>query len=483
MQITRHLLPFQIELLDEPEDVTAHAGLPLVLEAMRATIATTRWRELRDTLGYDNWKVVRRHTESLVLLMAAGGEHLSDLIVLRGDAGLEAMLGFRLSSPTTAKDFLYRFHQDADGRQLEREDDLGLSIKGRATIRDEGPGLRVLEFIVSDLVRALQIARPRTTATLDIDATIIEAHKSLALIAYEGTRGYQPQMALWAEQGVWVRDEFRDGNVPAAFKAKEFLQQAFANLPESFERLRMRADSAYYDEKALTWADEAGIEFAVSANMSEGLSTRVHALHDYEWRQYKSYDPHASESEERQWAEVRDFIPGWKRNLKAGSTPFRYIAIRVRSRQNALFDEGDDQWRHFAVVTNMDWRGDRLLNWHREKQGTVEHAHGIMKNDLGGGVLPCGRFAANAAWWRLNALAHNVLQLLKAHALPGEVATARPKRLRFHLLNLPGRLVHHARYWILKLYAAFPLAQAYVDARMKLAALQRMLRAPPMPAG
>jgi len=483
MLLSQRLLPFKLELVNDAETVTAHAGLPLVIEALRASVTSSTWRGVRDALGYSGWKVVRRHAESLVLLVAAGGEHISDLDVLRGDAGLERMLGFRVSSPSQAKDFLYRFHQDKDGRPLGREDDLGLSVKGTATIRDEGPGLRALERLMLDVVSALQVAHPQTTATLDVDATIVEAHKELALVAYEGTRGYQPQMALWAEQGVWVCDEFRDGNVPAAYQARAFLQRAFGNLPQTVVRRRLRADSALYDEEALTWADEAGIEFAVSADMSKELSTQVQALHDYEWQPYKSNSPRASMTEERQWAEVRDFIPGWKRNLKAGSKPLRYVAIRVRSRQTSLIEEGDDQWRHFAVVTNMDWRGDRLLNWHREKQGTVEQAHGIMKNDLGGGVLPCGRFTANAAWWRLNTLAHNVLALLKVHALPKGAAWARPKTLRFQLLNLPGRVVHHARYWILKLYAGFPLATAYAEARPALAGLHRMLRAPPMTAG
>ena len=60
-------------------------------------------------------------------------------------------------------------------------------------------------------------------------------------------------------------------------------------------------------------------------------------------------------------------------------------------------------------AVNMGWRGDNLLRWQREKQGTVEQAHGVLKGDLGGGTMPCGLFGANAAWWRLNVLAANPL--------------------------------------------------------------------------
>ena len=173
---------------------------------------------------------------------------------------------------------------------------------------------------------------------------------------------------------------------------------------------------------------------------------------------------------------MEQFIPAWTRNNKKGTVPFRTIAIRVRSRQRDLLD-GDAPWRHFAVVTNMGWQGDRLLRWQREKQGTVELGHGVMKNDLGGGVLPCSRFGANAAWWRLNVLAFNLLALMKTAALPDELATARPKTLRFRLLNVAGRLVHHARGWVLKLFAGLPFAQAYVEARQRLLGLLRRRRA------
>jgi hypothetical protein len=74
-----------------------------------------------------------------------------------------------------------------------------------------------------------------------------------------------------------------------------------------------------------------------------------------------------------------------------------------------------------------------------------------VKNELAGGVLPCGRFGANAAWMRLVLLSYNLLTALKRLALPPELLAARPKRLRFLLFTLPGRLVTHARQLWLRL--------------------------------
>ena len=162
-----------------------------------------------------------------------------------------------------------------------------------------------------------------------MDATIIAAHKKTTLFAYEGTRGYQPQNALWAEQGVVLADEFRDGNVPAAFAAKPFLQRAFGALPPSVTERRLRADSAFYDEAALTWADNNGISFAVTADMSTALSAQVMLIPDSAWQPYRG----ANESdknpsrEERQCAEVTRYVacpvpPFWAARCAGhGNTP------------------------------------------------------------------------------------------------------------------------------------------------------------------
>ena len=53
-------------------------------------------------------------------------------------------------------------------------------------------------------------------AAIDQHATLIESRKQEALRSYEGERGYQPMLAVWAEMNLVVADEFRDGNVPAA---------------------------------------------------------------------------------------------------------------------------------------------------------------------------------------------------------------------------------------------------------------------------
>ena len=67
----------------------------------------------------------------------------------------------------------------------------------------------------AELILDLLCPRPVKTATLDIERDCDRMRQRAAKRAYDGNRGYQPVLALWAEQDVIIADEFRDGNVPA----------------------------------------------------------------------------------------------------------------------------------------------------------------------------------------------------------------------------------------------------------------------------
>ena len=139
----------------------------------------------------------------------------------------------------------------------------------------------------------------------------------------------------------------------------------------------------------------------------------------------------------RQWAEV-DFVPGDQYERK-DSQPLRYVGLRLLKPQGVLFRDGTD--RHFhAVVTNQKTEGGRLLDWHREKAGTVEHTHDEVKNELGGGHVPSQRFGVNSAWFKIALLTYNIVSAIKGLCLDEEERTARLKRFRLLLIHVAGRM-------------------------------------------
>lgn len=124
-------------------------------------------------------------------LLAAGGDRVEDSHILSEDAGLERLLGGPLPSPDALLDFLAQFHDPTcwQSRPPEKQ----------AWVLPESSRLRSLDAINREWV-ARGAARTTTRATIDHDGTSIAAHKRDAKLAYEGTRGYQPLVAVWAEE-------------------------------------------------------------------------------------------------------------------------------------------------------------------------------------------------------------------------------------------------------------------------------------------
>jgi hypothetical protein len=324
-------------------------------------------------------------------------------------------------------------------------------------------------------VRAIagRAKQPETRATVDQDATIIESYKREAQWTYEGTRGYQPMVAVWAETQLILADEFRDGNVPALSLPLTCAKAAFAALPETVTEYYFRGDSACHESGLVNWLRNpkrdggpgGSIGFAVSARMSEALGKALKAVPEKKWTTFGK----DSDGTLRQWADI-DFVPGEKVEKK-DIEPLRYVGLRLLKPQGELFADGHDKHYHAILTNRWDEDGGDLLTWHRAKAGTIEHVHDEIKNGLGGGQLPSAKFGANAAWFRIACIAYNVLVAVK-HAWPDETLhNAKAKRIRFVLLNVTGRFSRDRRKitlhlaetveWIkrvVKLFARFPLA-------------------------
>ena len=225
-------LPFEIDETIDPTLVTGRAGVPLGIELFRqlgvAAAIDTHVAVKQRQRGLKPSQLV----EGLIALWASGGDRCQDLATLRGDQGLAALLGYPVPAATTVRDFLEAFHVE-HGPLWQ--------AGPQAAVPLESAPLAGLGLANRTLVAGLQRGARETTATLDVDATIVESHKDGATVAYDGTRGYQPVVVLWAEQDVILHDQFRDGHVPAGCGNVRVLEQAVANLPQGITRRRLRA--------------------------------------------------------------------------------------------------------------------------------------------------------------------------------------------------------------------------------------------------
>ena len=460
------ILPFVIRH-GHGEAVTAHAGLPLVVEAARAVRLEEEVEAALTVAKRQRGFSAAEKLEALILLLASGGDRVEDIRILAEDTGLGRLLDRELPSPDALLDFLGAFDDPQVWAQRPPEE--------KSWVPPESAPLQGL-FAVNRALVARAATRQATTATIDHDGTIIEAHKRDAVIAYEGTRGYQPLVAVWVEEDLIVADEFRDGNVPGNKDPLTSVRRAFAALPAWVEKRYFRGDSADYSLPLLKYLVQAQISFSISADMSPELRAVCLAVPPEHWMELAT-----REREIVHVAEV-EFTPGdWPKTAQ----PLRYIGLRITPLQRELFAERGP--KYLAVVSNRPVleegtarRGDamsaaELVRWHWEKAGTIEHVHRSMKDELGAGVLPSQRFGANAAWFRINAITYNLLTLLKRRALPERFRLARPKRLRFEIFNTPARLLVHQSQLIATLSARGERTEELVLARQRLLASRQAL--------
>ncbi|MGH7417875.1 MAG: IS1380 family transposase [Candidatus Rokuibacteriota bacterium] len=455
------------------EEVTAHAGLPLVVEALRAVrleeVVEAQLTIAKRQRGFSETEKL----EALLLVVAAGGDRIEDIRILAEDQGLGRLLDRELPSPDALLDFLGAFDDPQVWAQRPEDE--------KSWVPPETGPLRGLCEVNRALV-ARAAARQTTTATIDHDGTMIEAHKRDALVAYEGTRGSQPLVAVWVEEDLIVGDEFRDGNVPGNKDPLTSVRRAFAALPAWVQQRYFRGDSADYYEPLLKYLVTEQIRFSISADMSPELRGVCVAVPAENWVELA-----AREREVVHVAEL-EFTPG---NWPKTAAPLRYVGLRITPLQHELFAERGP--KYLAVVTNRAEpadaaapRGDEmsapdLVRWHWAKAGTIEHVHRSLKDELGAGVLPSQRFGANAAWFRINAITYNLLTLLKRCALPARFRLARPKRLRFEIFNTPARLAVHQSQLIAQLSASRERTEELVLARQRLVATRQALGQSPAP--
>ena len=499
------LLPYEFE--EEPTkcELTGHAGLLPYIDLM-CVLGVLKEADKKIGIGGGQGWMDRQHVMGFVLLNIAGGECVEDVRLLEADEGLcqivrqaeryglskteRASIEARFRkgrnrtfpSPTRLYEYLNEFHNGSEDAKR---------IEGRAFIPEKNEHLAGLSEVNKALIKSVAQYSVQTEATLDIDATLAETAKREALYCYDGYRAYQPITTYWAETGLVVLSEFRDGNVPAGYDMLRILKESIAALPPGVKKIRLRMDSAGYQHDVLRFCatgDEGSrdvIEFTVSNDMTEEFRREVMEVSEEDWQPLYRMERGRQVETGQEWAEV-PYIPN-KIAFTSKVKPYRYIAIRELVKQAVLPGMGDTEaqinlpfatvecngltYRVKGIVTNRDGAGDELIRWHYARCGKSEEVHAVMKTDLAGGTLPSGKFGANAAWWGMMVIAYNLHAAMRLLVLPEGMKKKRLKGIRFALIDVPGRVMCHARQLYVRLAKGHPALQWLVEMRRKLRGL------------
>jgi hypothetical protein len=434
------------EVTADGTGVVGHAGAALLAElADRLGLtAALGWRT-----GQGQTRRHRHHAgrvlRDLAVLLADGGDCLSDLAVLRNQPELFGPV----ASTATA------------WRVVERAacDELGLA------------GLRAAR--VQARARAWQAcAHADGLLVIDVDGTLLDAHspKQGAAGTYKGGFGFYPLVGYLDRgdgTGEALAGILRPGNAGSNTAADhiEVVDLALAQLPTAAQDqpILVRADTGGATHALVDHLRQRGVRFSVSLPADERVRAAVLAVAADAWQSAVDAD-----GQPRPGAEVAELptldLSGWPAGTRA-------ICRREDPHPGAQLSFTDADGHRFQVfitdqpdpdITTLELR-------HRRRARVEDRIRGAKATGLRN--LPFDLWRRNQVWLELVLVAHDLLCWAQVLLLDGDLKLAEPKTLRYRLLHVAARVIRHARRVIVRLQRTWPWATALAAAFARLRAL------------
>jgi hypothetical protein len=409
--------------------VTASSGLILIMSFAKEIglideLEKTFSRLKKRRRGYS----VSEKILSFVEMLIKGGRRLNDIDILSSDPGLLDILGMdKFPKANTLGDLARRFRR----RDINQLADIVMKLCSN-TIRYRG-----LREIV-----------------IDIDSSLIPSEVEIAEKSYEGFRGFNPLMGIikGKELSMAGFSLFRPGNASPAANNLSLLRKISKYIKKNNPgvKLCVRMDSAGYNHRIMRYCEREGHGFVIAGDKYEIVLDTIGAIEESKWEKLKKKKYSAMEEEV---AESVHFVGPEKEGAA-----YRFVVIRRRDKQLALFPEF--QYTYRVYFTNTDWDKHKVVHFYRQR-GDAEN---VIKEEKEGFAIEnilAEDFLANAAIFQMQLLAYNLVQYFKYTNLKRSWWNLRIKQLRFRLINIAGVVVNHARRTILRISVHYKYMETF----------------------
>ena len=420
------------------------AGARLLTGTVRATGLDTAlsgalapWR--KPLAVHDPGKIV----VDLALCAALGGDHLSDLALLRC---AEEVFGPVASDPTVCR-LVKTLAQDADAVEAAVE-------AARGEVRR-----RVWSLAGEHAPTAgISAASP---LVIDVDATLVEVHsaKEGAAPTFKGGFGYHP-LTAWFDHGADGAGEcaaimLRPGNAGANTAADhiEVISRALdqAGLgSRPGRKVLVRIDGAGGTRQTVGFLARRRVSYSVGFKLPDRTPDIYAKIPETAWAPARNADGDPREGADV--AEITDLLDltGWPEGM-------RVIMRREKPHPGARLrfdDVGGYRLTAFATNTGRG-RLPGLEVRHRLRARCEDRIR--CAKDTGLGSFPLQGLAANRIWCQIVALAHDLLAWTQMLALTGHRARKwEPRTIRARLMHIPATIARHARRVVLRYRADHP---------------------------
>ena len=420
------------------------AGARLLTGTVRATGldvglsgALAPWR--RPLAVHDPGKII----VDLALCAALGGDHLSDLSLLRC---AEEVFGPVASDPTVCR-LIKTLAGDVEAVEAAVE-------AARGEVRRRVWSLAGEHSPTAGISAASPLV-------IDVDATLVEAHsaKEGAAPTFKGGFGYHP-LTAWFDHGPDGAGEcaaimLRPGNAGANTAADhiEVISRALdqAGLgSRPGRKVLVRIDGAGGTKETVGFLARRRVSYSVGFKLPDRTPDIYAKIPKTAWA--PAYNADGDPREGADVAEITGMLDltGWPEGM-------RVIMRRERPHPGARLrfdDVGGYRLTAFATNTGRG-RLPGLEVRHRLRARCEDRIR--CAKDTGLGSFPLQGLAANRIWCQIVALAHDLLAWTQLLALTGHRARKwEPRTIRARLMHIPATIARHARRVVLRYRADHP---------------------------
>jgi hypothetical protein len=236
--MTEKLSDIDIEIIEKTPETTPYAGALAFMkmcEGMNLPEIINNNLAVRGDKGYKD----SDHVLSLVTMQILGGNTIDDLATLKQNLQTKAA-PFKIPSPTAARDYMSRFHDAEEANKQKR---------GQSYIPQMNKHLAAFDAIHAHVFQQAYEFSPLDSITLDQDATFILTSNKNALNNYQGEKSYEAFNTYCPEYDLVVGTQLRGGNIPPGYGQFDELKRVLSTIPEGVKEVRLRSDTAGYQEE------------------------------------------------------------------------------------------------------------------------------------------------------------------------------------------------------------------------------------------
>jgi len=290
-------------------------------------------------------------------------------------------------------------------------------------------------------LKMFYLPKARTSLLLDFDSTVLTIYGKYieeAKVGYNpqkrGARSYHPLLCFESHRREFWHGILRPGDAYTSTGSVKFLEECLEKIPPYVYRVRVRADSGFFDHKFIEPLDDKCIGYAIVAKLTPPIKRKIQELRYHHFRKdwgvsTFQYQPH-----------------GWEK-------PHRFIVIRRK-----LAQKQEDQLNLFTLkqysyqvfVSNLLLNPENIWHFYKGRANIEKHIR-ELKEDYALAKIPTKSFQANQMYFHLLVLAYNIINWFRRICLPQKYQKSTLQTIRSEILVLPARLVNIQHKNVLKL--------------------------------